>query len=123
MNRKKWINRSLKLLFILAMAPPTFGKMSQNEEFLNSFTGLGYPVYLSYILAVAYILSFIAILLPKAKLIKEWAYAGVTFSLTGAFASHLLAGEPILKATWALFTLALLMGAYFSEEGKKLSIK
>ena len=123
MNRKKWISRSLKLLFILAMAPPTFGKISQNEQFLSSFTGLGYPVYLSYILAVAYILGFIAILLPKTKLIKEWAYAGLTFSLTGAFASHLLAGEPILQATWALFTLALLMGAYFSEEGKKLSIK
>jgi len=84
---------------------------------------LGTLVYLSYILAVAYILSFIAILLPKTKLIKEWAYAGVTFSLTGAFASHLLAGEPFFRATWALFTLALLMGAYFSEEGKKLSIK
>ena len=123
MNRKKWINRSLKLLFILAMAPPTFGKISQNEQFLNSFTCLGYPVYLSYILAVAYILGFITVLLPKTKLIKEWVYAGFTFSLTGAFASHLLAGEPIVQATWALFTLALLMGAYFSEEGKKLSIK
>ncbi len=116
MNRKKWINRLLKLLFILAMAPPTFGKISQNEEFLNSFTGLGYPVYLSYILAVAYILGFIAILLPKTKLIKEWAYAGFTFSLTGAFASHQLAGEPILKATWALITLGLMLGAYFLEK-------
>jgi len=68
-------------------------------------------------------LGFIAILLPKIKLIKEWAYAGLTFSLTGAFASHLLAGEPILQATWALFTLVLLMGAYYSQEGNKLSIK
>ncbi len=92
------------------------------NNFLDSFTSLGYPVYLSYILAVAYILGFIVILLPKTKLIKEWVYAGFTFSLTGAFASHLLAGEPIFQATWALFSLVLLMGAYFSEEGKKLNI-
>ncbi len=37
MNRKKWINLSLKILFLLAIAPPTFGKISQNEQFLDNY--------------------------------------------------------------------------------------
>jgi len=50
---------------------------------------LGYPDYFAYSLAVAKVLGVIAITYPKtpAKL-KEWAYAGLSFTLIFAFLSH-----------------------------------
>lgn len=117
MNRKNWIYRVLQILFVLAIAGPTFGKLTQNEQFLQRFTGvLGYPVYLSRILAVAYLLGMVGIFQTKSALLKEWAYAGFTFALIGAFFSHLLAGDAFVQSTWALLTLGLMLGAYFLEK-------
>ncbi len=45
---------------------------------------LGYPVYVLTIIGVWKILAVIALLIPKYPLIKEWAYAGIVFLLTGA---------------------------------------
>jgi len=42
-------------------------------------------------------------------MLREWAYAGFTFDLVGAIASHTLSGEPIAQAAPALFALALLV--------------
>ena len=49
--------------------------------------GLGYPVYFIQFLSIAKILGAIAILVPRFKRIKEWAYAGLFFDLAGAFYS------------------------------------
>ncbi|MGN8039636.1 DoxX family protein [Chitinophaga sp. 22321] len=58
---------------------------------------LGYPVYFCVILGVWKVLGAIAVLLPRTPRLKEWAYAGALFDLTGAAASHLAAGDPALK--------------------------
>lgn len=59
---------------------------------------LGYPSYLLYILGVWKILGVIAILVPRFKLVKEWAYAGFFFAMTGALVSHLASGDYAIKA-------------------------
>ncbi|MFB8005122.1 DoxX family protein [Nocardia sp. NPDC056000] len=41
------------------------------------------------------IMGALAILTPGFRLVKEWAYAGTFFELTGAFASHLAMGSPV----------------------------
>jgi hypothetical protein len=48
---------------------------------------LDYPMYFFLILGVWKILGAIAILVPRFPLLKEWAYAGIFFDLTGAAAS------------------------------------
>lgn len=58
---------------------------------------LGYPVYFLSIIGVWKILGVIAILLPGFKLLKEWAYAGFFFVMTGALVSHLAMGEHGIK--------------------------
>src|SRR6185312_13169671 len=78
---------------------------------------LGYPAYFVTILGVWKILGAIAILVPRFPRLKEWAYAGIFFDLTGAAAStaavgvygaygfHILAPliiTAILVASWAL---------------------
>jgi uncharacterized membrane protein YphA (DoxX/SURF4 family) len=49
--------------------------------------GLGYPMYFFLILGVWKVLGAIAILVPGFPRLKEWAYAGIFFDLTGAAAS------------------------------------
>jgi hypothetical protein len=48
---------------------------------------LGYPMYFFAILGVWKLLGAIAILAPRLPRLKEWAYAGIFFDLTGAAAS------------------------------------
>jgi hypothetical protein len=76
---------------------------------------LGYPEYFLVILGVWKLLGAVAILVPRFPRLKEWAYAGAMFDLTGAIASHLAAQfiEPgvmlylivmigVTAASWAL---------------------
>ncbi len=53
---------------------------------------LGYPMYFFAILGVWKFLGAIAILAPRFPRLKEWAYAGIFFDLTGAAASCLAVG-------------------------------
>ena len=48
---------------------------------------LGYPMYFFAILGFWKVLGAITILVPRFPLLKEWAYAGIFFDLTGAAAS------------------------------------
>ena len=56
-------------------------------------THLGYPVYFLTILGIWKILGVVALLIPKFPLLKEWAYAGFFFVMTGAVFSHLAGGD------------------------------
>lgn len=55
---------------------------------------LGYPSYFLTLLGITKIVGVVIILLPGLKLMKEWAYAGFFFTLSGALFSHLAAGSP-----------------------------
>lgn len=88
-------------------------------------THLGYPVYLLRILGVWKLLGAVVIVAPGLPRLKEWAYAGVLFELTGAAASYVLHGEitsdlaaPLTLAALALISWALrpkgrVLGALF----------
>ncbi|HTV16308.1 MAG TPA: DoxX family protein [Acidobacteriaceae bacterium] len=68
---------------------------------------LGYPEYMLTILGAWKILGAIAILAPGFPRLKEWAYAGMIFDLTGAAASHLVCHDPGSKVVIPL-TLSLI---------------
>ncbi|HMH21529.1 MAG TPA: DoxX family protein [Puia sp.] len=59
---------------------------------VNSITHLGYPIYFITILGVWKILGVIAVLIPRFPLLKEWAYAGFFFAMSGAAFSHIASG-------------------------------
>ena len=61
---------------------------------LESMFHLGYPAYLLTLLGSWKILGVVAVLVPKFPLLKEWAYAGFFFAMSGAVYSHLEAGDP-----------------------------
>jgi uncharacterized membrane protein len=62
-------------------------------EAVANIIRLGYPVYFMTILGVWKILGVIAVLIPKYPLLKEWAYAGFFFTMSGALISHIVVGD------------------------------
>ena len=79
---------------------------------LEGMTRLGYPPYFMVILGVWKVLGAIVILLPGFALVKEWAYAGMIFDLTGAAASHLSMGDGLGAAVIPLVLTALVAGSW-----------
>jgi uncharacterized membrane protein len=84
------------IIYWIATALLAFGMLQsgilaalRTDQWVKLITSLGYPVYFLTILGVWKILGVIAILVPGSKLVKEWAYAGFFFAMTGALASHL----------------------------------
>jgi hypothetical protein len=99
-------------LLALALAAGGIMDLTLAPELAASLEGLGYPLYLAAILGVWKLLGAAAIVAPKMPIVKEWAYAGITFDLTGAVASHALVGDPIGKILPPLLLLALAAASY-----------
>jgi hypothetical protein len=75
--------------------------------------GLGYPVYVLWIIGIWKILGAITLIAPGLLRLKEWAYAGIVFELSGAVASLAACGHTadmaaplsflfLALASWAL---------------------
>lgn len=73
---------------------------------------LHYPAYFLPFIGVAKLLGVIAILVPGFPRLKEWAYAGFFFDITGAAYSSLAVGDP---ASGWLLTLVLGYGLIFAS--------
>lgn len=87
--------------------------LTGSEQVVSGFARAGYPQHLRIVLGVAKPLAAIVLLLPGLALIKEWAYAGVTFALVMATISGYLSGEK----SWPLpvVLLMLLAVSYFTR--------
>lgn len=98
---------------------------------------LGYPMYFFLILGVWKVLGAIAILVPRFPRLKEWAYAGIFFDLTGAAASCAAVGgygvyafhviAPLIiagltVASWALRPQSRVVGALFSPASEHVGM-
>lgn len=68
---------------------------------------LGYPAYIMPLLGVWKVLAVVALLVPKFPLIKEWAYAGVFFLMSGAIYSHVAAHDAAVEILPGLLLLGL----------------
>ncbi len=87
-TRKKigyWITTSLLCLSMLG----GIGQLLQVKEVVDGFAPLGYPTYFISVIGFWKLLAVVVILLPKLPLVKEWAYAGIFFAMTGASYSHI----------------------------------
>ena len=92
------------------------------EEVDKTNLHLGYPVYFLTIIGTWKILGSIAILLPKLRLVKEWAYAGFFFLMTGAVFSHFAVGDTAIEYFGPILLLLLtFLSWYFRPADRKLS--
>jgi len=89
------------------------------KEEVDMFTRLGYPVYLLTILSIWKFLGVIAVLIPKFPLLKEWAYAGFSFAMSGAVFSHLAAGSDAKEFFGPLLLIVLTVVSWYFRPGDR----
>ena len=123
MNKRNKIIYWVATIFLsLGMLAGGIQQMLQVGGYNEIVTGLGYPLYLLSIIGVWKILGVAAILMPRLPLLKEWAYAGFFFVLSGAFISHLAVGQPFVEALPALILMVMtILSWYFRPVGRKLT--
>ena len=107
-RRNKIIYWIATIWLALGMTSTGIVQLIRMEEEVANFTNLGYPVYLMTILGIWKLLGVIAILIPKYPVLKEWAYAGFFFTMSGAIISHLIIADEIVT----FFGPALLLVSY-----------
>jgi hypothetical protein len=73
----------------LGMASTGIVQLIKMKAEVDNFNSLGYPIYLMTIIGAWKIAGVIAVLIPKFPLLKEWAYAGFFFAMSGAIISHI----------------------------------
>lgn len=73
---------------------------------------LGYPLYFMTILAVWKVLGSIALLVPRFPRLKEWAYAGIFFNMTGAALSHAVCGDASWHVMYTSFLALLTLASW-----------
>lgn len=103
-----WIFTGLAAVFMGMGAIPDAVSAPDAVELIDH---LGYPDYLLPFLGIAKLLGVAAILIPGFPRIKEWAYAGLVFDLTGAMYSNI--AEDGISAGWSfLIGYIIIAGSY-----------
>jgi hypothetical protein len=117
-----WIATVWLALGMLSTGAIQLLKAKEGAGGLDSLTRLGYPVYILTILAVWKILGVIVVLTPKFTLLKEWAYAGFFFAMSGAILSHLAIADDAKELFGPGLLLVLtIVSWYFRPADRKIS--
>jgi uncharacterized membrane protein YphA (DoxX/SURF4 family) len=100
-------------LTALLFAAPGLALVSRNAQFAADMARMGYPPYFLPFLGVWKILGAIVVLAPGVPRLKEWAYAGMIFDISGAVVSRAAAGDrgPELFLPFVIAGLVLLSWA------------
>ncbi|GAB3907061.1 DoxX family protein [Mucilaginibacter boryungensis] len=110
-------------LLALGMLGSGISQLLRAKQMVDILTHLGYPVYMMTILGVCKILGVIVILIPGFKLVKEWAYAGLFFTMTGALISHLIVGDSGKAVIGPLAqTIFIILSWYFRPADRKIEL-
>ncbi|MGA9639405.1 DoxX family protein [Flavobacterium sp.] len=119
-KRNKIIYWIATVWLALGMTSTGIVQLIQMKEEVDMMTLLGYPIYLLTLLGIWKILGVIAILLPKLPLLKEWAYAGFFFAMSGAVYSHIAVGDKAISLFGPVLLLILtFVSWYFRPANKK----
>jgi hypothetical protein len=106
-----WVSTSIVALMLTF----ALSYLTGNEAVVSGFAKAGYPQHLRIVLGLAKPVAAVVLILPGLVLLKEWAYAGVTFTWIMAFISAYASGEgpQIWMVPPAL--LVLLFVSYFTR--------
>jgi hypothetical protein len=115
-----WITTGIVALMLLG----SLSYLTGNEQVVSGFAKAGYPQHLRIVLGIVKPAAAIVLLLPGLALLKEWAYAGVTFAWVMAFISAYTLGEPAQIWVMPLALLALLIVSYVTRPlGRRLTAR
>lgn len=116
MNRRIIYVASTAIL-VLEILVGAFMDLAHFPYVVEDVRSIGYPTYVLYIVGVWKVLAVGALLWPRLPRLREWAYAGAFFEMSGAAASHVLVGDPIGKYAAPLaFTFLTLVSWWFQPD-------
>ncbi len=87
------------------------------EKEVDFIIKMGYPLYFLTLLGISKILGVVALLTPKFPRLKEWAYAGFFFTMSGAVFSHIATGNSMKEIAPPLLLLILTMVSWYFRPG------
>ena len=120
-KRNKIIYWTATALMCFGMTGSGIAQILHLPDMQEIITHLGYPQYFMYIIGTWKILGVIAILIPKYGLLKEWAYAGFVFLMSGALVSHIFMGDEGSAILAPIFQLLFITTSwYFRPESRKI---
>ncbi|RZL50157.1 MAG: DoxX family protein [Pedobacter sp.] len=123
------MNKRNKIIYWVTTAFLSFAMMAGGIQQMLQIGGynaiiskLGYPLYFLSILGIWKILGVMAILIPKFPLVKEWAYAGFFFVMSGAAISHFALAQAFAEVLPSLILLiVVVLSWYFRPADRKLT--
>jgi uncharacterized membrane protein YphA (DoxX/SURF4 family) len=120
-KRNKIIYWVATLWLALGMTSTGIVQLIKMDEEVTKMAQLGYPAYILTLLGVFKILGVVAVLVPRFPLVKEWAYAGFIFNMSGAVFSHLISGsEPVELFGPMLLLVLTVVSWYFRPADRKI---
>lgn len=115
-----WIITSLLVLGMLSGGVSQLLRLKANTD---GIIHLGYPVYMLTILGTWKIAGVLVLLLPGFTLLKEWAYAGFFFLMTGAVISHLVSGDGFSGVLFqVIFVILIVLSWYLRPQHRRIGI-
>jgi hypothetical protein len=103
---------TLTALIALLWTSGAIGSVMKAEASMAVYQHLGYPGYFARMLGTAQLLAVFALLAPVPVMLREWAYAGLTFDAAAAIASLLATGATIVQLTFPSLALAMVLASY-----------
>ena len=110
------------LWLALGMTSTGIVQLLKVQEEVDMMTRLGYPVYFLTIIGVWKILGVVAVLIPRFPVLKEWAYAGFFFNMSGALFSHIASGSPMSEIFPPVLLLALITISWYFRPADRRTI-
>lgn len=107
-----WI---VTVILAFSIALSGIGQLMRYGGNVDLVTAIGFPLYITNILGTWKLLGIIAILIPGFPRLKEWAYSGIFFLMTGASLSHMFAhdyGDGGFHVILPLFYAALAIASW-----------
>jgi uncharacterized membrane protein YphA (DoxX/SURF4 family) len=122
-KRNKIIYWIATIWLAVAMLASGLQQIFHTKSFVDIIVPLGYPFYFLTILGIWKILGVVALLIPKFPLLKEWAYAGFFFAMSGAMFSHIASGNSLTEIFPSLILLIMIvLSWYYRPADKKIML-
>lgn len=122
-KRNKIIYWIFTLWLSLGMVSTGIVQLLKIKSETDFILALGYPRYFLTLLGIWKLLGTIAVLIPRFPLLKEWAYAGFFFSMSGAIFSHIAMGSPANKILPPLLLVFLtVVSWYFRPADRRINL-
>jgi len=84
---------TVTILLAFSIALSGIGQLMRYGGNVDLVTDIGFPLYVTTILGTWKLLGVLAIVMPGFPRLKEWAYSGLFFLMTGAALSHAFAND------------------------------